>query len=345
MLTPYFSFLNLNILGLIQSGLIDLPTLDAQTAGFLNFVYQLAGFVEVNDDDLFVTGVNFPVIQVGSDTVSVRRAVINADGSGDLLLLPFGSKIDEFTEKGLGFIDQSDPSKILVLQNSALLAATAQGLQAAALAAAAEAQALGAQSQAAATEAQTLAQAAADSAAAGNQAAADSLAALAAQKQQEAQDLGAQALAKQQEAQQLVGQALTKLAEFEATLPVAVPAAKDVANPILTLDVLDIEEQDIVADQTDEYNDFIRSVASGNPDIGLFDSNALFEDLIDGVFVDGVTVSMTFITGGAISLDGIHLTPRGYSLVANGLIEAINDEFNASIPPVVVNNSDAVLLP
>ncbi len=344
-LTPYFTFLNINILGLIQSGGLALPVFDVQTAAFLNFVYQLAGYVNSGGGNVFVGGLNFPAIQKGSDGITVRRAVINQDGSGDMLLLPFGGKIGDFTSKGLGFIDQSDPAKLQILQNSALLAGTAQALGAAAAAAGAEAQALGAQSQAAAAEAQSLSQAAADSAAAGNQDAADSLAALALIKQQEAQDLGAQALAKAQQAQQLEAQALDTYAQFQATLPQAVPAAKAIANPILTVDVLDIDEQSVLDERRDDFNDFIRSVASGNANIGLFESDELFMQLQNGIFVDGVTVSTQFLTGGAISLDGIHPTPRGYSMVANRIIEIINNDFNATVPPVVVNNYDGVLLP
>jgi hypothetical protein len=39
----------------------------------------------------------------------------------------------------------------------------------------------------------------------------------------------------------------------------------------------------------------------------------------------------SFITGGAFSLDGVHLTPRGYAIAANAIIEEINGKFNARI--------------
>ena len=41
-----------------------------------------------------------------------------------------------------------------------------------------------------------------------------------------------------------------------------------------------------------------------------------------------------YATGGAFSLDGVHPTARGYAVVANIIIDAINDGFNANIPPV-----------
>jgi hypothetical protein len=86
-------------------------------------------------------------------------------------------------------------------------------------------------------------------------------------------------------------------------------------------------------------------VAAGDPDIALFESNDVLLEMQQGIYVDGVTVSTAFITGGGISLDGIHPTPRGYSVTANGIIEVINNSFNSSIPPSVVNNFTAVVLP
>jgi len=345
-ITPYFTFLNLNLLGLIQSGGLPLPELDAQTAGFLNFVYQIAGYVEVNGEPLFEEGVNFPAIQIGADSVSVRKIIINPDGSGDLLLLPFSAKINEFLTSGLGFFKEPENQlDLLKMQNSALLAATAQALEQAAIAAGTEAATLGAQAEAAAIEAQTYAQASADSAAAGNQEAADSLAALAAQKQQEAEDLGGQALAKQTEAQQLGAQAQETYDQFLATLPVVVPLAKEAANPILTSDVLDLQEQELVTTRIDAYNSIIRAQATASPDITYFDTNALFLEFQQGVFIDGVTVSTDFITGGGISLDGIHPTPRGYAIVANAVMEAINSAFNSTLPPTTINQYPGVQLP
>ena len=49
-------------------------------------------------------------------------------------------------------------------------------------------------------------------------------------------------------------------------------------------------------------------------------------------------VTSEFATGGAFSLDGIHLTPRGYAIVANRIIEAVNSTYNSTVPMVNVGD-------
>lgn len=109
--------------------------------------------------------------------------------------------------------------------------------------------------------------------------------------------------------------------------------------------VLTEDEIGNVNKYTRDFNDIIRSYASSSTDIALYEINDLLEEVNEGVFEDGVNVDGGFITGGAFSLDGVHLTPRGYSLVANGIIETINDNFNSSLSPVIINNYRAVILP
>ncbi len=48
----------------------------------------------------------------------------------------------------------------------------------------------------------------------------------------------------------------------------------------------------------------------------------------------GVAYFRHSVRGGAFSLDGVHLTPRGYALVANRIIEAVNAKYNAAVPTV-----------
>ena len=115
--------------------------------------------------------------------------------------------------------------------------------------------------------------------------------------------------------------------------------------PKQTQYILTSDEVQNVNEYTDAYNDIIRGYASSSSDIAVFESNDVLEDVNDGVFTDGVNLSGDFLTGGAFSLDGVHLTPRGYSLVANGIIEVINNNFNATLSPVIINNYRAVILP
>ena len=82
------------------------------------------------------------------------------------------------------------------------------------------------------------------------------------------------------------------------------------------------------------YNQVIAQVATAN-DLALVDAAALLEETATtGIPFDGGVLTSTFATGGAFSLDGVHLTPRGYALVANEIIKAINETYNATVPTV-----------
>jgi hypothetical protein len=108
--------------------------------------------------------------------------------------------------------------------------------------------------------------------------------------------------------------------------------------------ILTTDEVANVREYTDAFNDIISGYAS-SADIGLVSADELLETVNGGVFQDGVAVTGDFITGGAFSLDAVHLTPRGYAIVANVIIDEINSAFNARISPVIINNHRAVVLP
>jgi len=55
-----------------------------------------------------------------------------------------------------------------------------------------------------------------------------------------------------------------------------------------------------------------------------------------GIRVDGVNLAPDFSPNGVFSTDGVHLNPRGYAIVANLIIEALNSSKGSSIPKVNV---------
>jgi lysophospholipase L1-like esterase len=107
--------------------------------------------------------------------------------------------------------------------------------------------------------------------------------------------------------------------------------------------ILSSEEVANLTTYTEDFNDIIRSYSGA--DIAIFESNDALLEIQDGIFVDGVSVDATFLLGGAFSLDGVHLTPRGYAIVANEIIKTINTKFGSTISPVNINNYRAVILP
>ena len=64
-----------------------------------------------------------------------------------------------------------------------------------------------------------------------------------------------------------------------------------------------------------------------------------------GVTYNGVKYTAQFVTGGAFSLDGIHLTQRGYAMVANQIITTINAKYGSTVPQVDANKYHGVNFP
>tara|TARA_R110002072_G_scaffold192413_3_gene349460 strand:+ start:4785 stop:6098 length:1314 start_codon:yes stop_codon:yes gene_type:complete len=95
--------------------------------------------------------------------------------------------------------------------------------------------------------------------------------------------------------------------------------------------ILTLEEIDSIKVRIDEYNAAIGQIASdyGVTVVGL---GQLYDGFNSGTTYNGITLSTEFVSGGAFSLDGINLNPRGQSMVANKFIELMNSSFNANIP-------------
>jgi len=96
---------------------------------------------------------------------------------------------------------------------------------------------------------------------------------------------------------------------------------------------LDEYEMQKVFDATTQYNNAIHEIAD-EYNLAIADLNMYMNKYKNGGWVDGLYISGNYITGKVFSIDGIHLTPLGYSIVANVFIDAINAKFHSSIPRV-----------
>ena len=104
-----------------------------------------------------------------------------------------------------------------------------------------------------------------------------------------------------------------------------------VAIPLADKWVLTPEEQEEIKTATDAYNTTIAAVASANDAIALVDLNAILTEVSSmGINFDGFNLNADLVTGGAVGLDGIHLTARGYALMANKFLEAIDAAFGSN---------------
>lgn len=94
------------------------------------------------------------------------------------------------------------------------------------------------------------------------------------------------------------------------------------------------------------YNQSIKSFASSYG-LAFVDANLKMGQLnaTGGIQFDGVKYTSTFVTGGSFSLDGVHPTGRGYAILANDFIQAINDKYKSTLPMVNVNNYSGVTFP
>ncbi|MEH0157741.1 SGNH/GDSL hydrolase family protein [Limibacter armeniacum] len=111
-------------------------------------------------------------------------------------------------------------------------------------------------------------------------------------------------------------------------------------------DFLDTQEVLLVRNRSRAFNQIIIDLTIANDNLVLVDvASVLAEAAEMPISEDGVTLSATFISGGAFSLDGTHLTPRGYAFIANETIKAINKEYGTRIPVVSLSQYRGVEFP
>jgi lysophospholipase L1-like esterase len=115
-------------------------------------------------------------------------------------------------------------------------------------------------------------------------------------------------------------------------------------KPIPASYVLDAGEISAVRNATAAFNGIIQQAAASHG-LAYVDMNSYLKTLNAGIVFNGVTMNTVFVRGGAFSLDGVHLTPRGYALAANEIIRSINAHYGASVPMADVNNYNGVLFP
>lgn len=95
--------------------------------------------------------------------------------------------------------------------------------------------------------------------------------------------------------------------------------------------VLTKDEIAEVKKATDAYNVAIQSIAT-EKGLAFVDTKAVMTQLSSGGYRFGnFTMSSTYVTGGAFSLDGVHPSARGYGLIANIFIDAINAKYGSTL--------------
>lgn len=115
-------------------------------------------------------------------------------------------------------------------------------------------------------------------------------------------------------------------------------------TPVPASYVLSTKELSAIKSAVSGYNTAIKDLADAH-NLAFVDIYQIMNDFAKGKFIDGNGYSTAFVTGGVISLDGIHATPRGYAILANEFIKSINAEYNAKVPLVNINDYSTVVFP
>lgn len=114
--------------------------------------------------------------------------------------------------------------------------------------------------------------------------------------------------------------------------------------PIPNQYVLTAAEINNIKTATNSYNATIQSAAK-TKGLAFVDVNAFMSQTQKGISYDGISLNAQFVTGGAFSLDGIHLNPIGNALLANEFIKSINATYNSTIPLVDVTKYRGIVFP
>jgi lysophospholipase L1-like esterase len=85
---------------------------------------------------------------------------------------------------------------------------------------------------------------------------------------------------------------------------------------------------------TDAYNVSIKAIADSKG-LAFVDAKAIMDKLsTTGIVGNNFTLTSSYVFGGSFSLDGVHPSPRGYALIANAFIDAINSKYSSTLKKV-----------
>jgi len=109
---------------------------------------------------------------------------------------------------------------------------------------------------------------------------------------------------------------------------------------------LTADEVNNISTAVKAYNIAIKGLADSY-NLAFVDANTKMKELDSkaGITWNGVKYTATFVTGGAFSLDGVHLTGRGYAIIANEFIKSINAKYKSTLPQVDPNKYSGVKFP
>ena len=107
-------------------------------------------------------------------------------------------------------------------------------------------------------------------------------------------------------------------------------SAEGITKPLDDKWVLIPSEQSEIASATAAFNSTIENAAN-NAGLAFVDANTLLNQLANGGISSGdYLLTASLVTGGAFSLDGVHPNSRGYALIANEFLKAIDATYGSN---------------
>ncbi|HXC06607.1 MAG TPA: hypothetical protein VNZ86_17745 [Bacteroidia bacterium] len=114
--------------------------------------------------------------------------------------------------------------------------------------------------------------------------------------------------------------------------------------PIPNMHVLTRAEVAQIEAAISGFNSTIQSVASAKG-LAMVDVNGFMGRTNKGIMYDGIALSTAFVSGGAFSLDGIHLNPIGNAMLANEFLKSMNTTFGSTLPLIDATKYRGVIFP
>ncbi len=106
-----------------------------------------------------------------------------------------------------------------------------------------------------------------------------------------------------------------------------------VAVPLGDANVLTTAEQGTINGVVTTYNGIIASAVNA-AGLAFMDAQAIFNNVVAGNYTDLAVgdnqIGANLVLGGGFSLDGVHMTARGYALIANEMLKAIDAKYGSN---------------
>lgn len=108
--------------------------------------------------------------------------------------------------------------------------------------------------------------------------------------------------------------------------------------------VLDSSEVAAIDAAVASYNLIIAQKAA-QYNFALVDMHSYMKTVVSGIKWNGDDFNATFVSGGFYSLDGYHPNQKGYALIANEFLKAINQKYQSVLPTINCFECNGILFP